>query len=85
MIVLDTHIWVWWVDESPQLSERHAQLIQASESMFEDILGPEDKIFLYSSWHSDSIHATVSTGHPIQSFPGIENASRAVRHLAETP
>ena len=19
MIVLDTHIWVWWVDESPQL------------------------------------------------------------------
>ena len=31
MIVLDTHIWVWWVDESPQLSERHAQLIQDNE------------------------------------------------------
>jgi PIN domain nuclease of toxin-antitoxin system len=31
MIVLDTHIWVWWVDESPQLSERHSQLIQANE------------------------------------------------------
>jgi PIN domain nuclease of toxin-antitoxin system len=30
MIVLDTHIWVWWVDESPQLSERHSQLIQAN-------------------------------------------------------
>lgn len=31
MIVLDTHIWVWWVDESPQLSERHAQIIQDNE------------------------------------------------------
>ncbi len=31
MIVLDTHIWVWWVDESSQLSERHTQLIQDSE------------------------------------------------------
>ena len=32
MILLDTHIWVWWVDESPQLSERHTQLIQDNES-----------------------------------------------------
>lgn len=31
MIVLDTHIWVWWVDESPQLSQRYAQLIQDYE------------------------------------------------------
>ncbi len=31
MILLDTHIWVWWVDENPQLSERHAQLIQDNE------------------------------------------------------
>jgi PIN domain nuclease of toxin-antitoxin system len=31
MIVLDTHIWVWWVDESPQLSARHTQLIQDNE------------------------------------------------------
>lgn len=32
MILLATHIWVWWVDESPQLSERHTQLIQDNES-----------------------------------------------------
>jgi PIN domain nuclease of toxin-antitoxin system len=32
MILLDTHIWVWWVDESPQLSQRHTQLMQESES-----------------------------------------------------
>ena len=31
MLVLDTHIWVWWVDESPQLSARHTQLIQDNE------------------------------------------------------
>lgn len=31
MILLDTHIWVWWVDESSQLSERPTQLIQDSE------------------------------------------------------
>ena len=32
MIILDTHIWVWWVDESPQLSERHTQLMQDNEA-----------------------------------------------------
>jgi PIN domain nuclease of toxin-antitoxin system len=32
MIVLDTHIWVWWVDENSQLSERHTQLIQDNKS-----------------------------------------------------
>jgi PIN domain nuclease of toxin-antitoxin system len=31
MIILDTHIWVWWVDVNPQLSQRHTQLIQDSE------------------------------------------------------
>ena len=31
MILLDTHIWVWWVDENPQLSQRHTQLLQDSE------------------------------------------------------
>jgi PIN domain nuclease of toxin-antitoxin system len=31
MIVLDTHIWVWWMDESPQLSPSHTQLIQDHE------------------------------------------------------
>ena len=31
MMLLDTHIWVWWVDENPQLSQRHAQVIQDNE------------------------------------------------------
>jgi PIN domain nuclease of toxin-antitoxin system len=28
MIVLDTHIWVWWVNDSPQLTQQHKQWIQ---------------------------------------------------------
>ena len=28
MIVLDTHIWIWWVNDSPQLTEQYKQWIQ---------------------------------------------------------
>ncbi|MEN9870071.1 MAG: hypothetical protein RLZZ171_1059 [Cyanobacteriota bacterium] len=28
MIVLDTHIWIWWVNNSPRLTESHKQWIQ---------------------------------------------------------
>ena len=28
MILLDTHIWVWWVDDSQQLTDRQRQIIQ---------------------------------------------------------
>ena len=28
MIVLDTHIWVWWVNNSPQLTKQYRQLIE---------------------------------------------------------
>jgi PIN domain nuclease of toxin-antitoxin system len=28
MILLDTHIWVWWVDDNQQLVDRPRQLIQ---------------------------------------------------------
>ncbi|NOZ39053.1 MAG: type II toxin-antitoxin system VapC family toxin [Planctomycetes bacterium] len=31
MIVLDTHIWVWWVHGDPQLSGSHAKLIEENE------------------------------------------------------
>jgi PIN domain nuclease of toxin-antitoxin system len=29
VITLDTHIWVWWVDDSPQLSVMHRRAIEA--------------------------------------------------------
>lgn len=30
MILLDTHIWVWWVSEDDQLSQDHAKIIEAN-------------------------------------------------------
>ena len=32
MIVLDTHIWVWWVDNNPRLTERLRELIEAHKT-----------------------------------------------------
>ena len=32
MIVLDTHIWIWWVNGSPQLTEQHNKWIQDYQS-----------------------------------------------------
>jgi len=32
MIVLDTHIWVWWVHGSQQLTAAQTQIIQANET-----------------------------------------------------
>jgi len=31
MILLDTHIWVWWVDNASQLSPAHKTIIQEEE------------------------------------------------------
>lgn len=32
MIVLDTHIWVWWVHDSPNLADAYRTLIKQHES-----------------------------------------------------
>lgn len=32
MIVLDTHVWVWWVNDSPRLTERLHQIIDEHQS-----------------------------------------------------
>lgn len=31
MILLDTHILIWWIDDSPRLSQRHRQIIQEQQ------------------------------------------------------
>ena len=36
MIVLDTHIWVWWVHDETKLTETQAEVIAENES---DIIG----------------------------------------------
>ncbi len=33
MIVLDTHIWLWWVHGSPELRTKHAEYIRQNEGM----------------------------------------------------
>lgn len=32
MILLDTHIWVWWVGESDQLTDEQLEIIRANEA-----------------------------------------------------
>ena len=43
MILLDTHIFIWWIDNSLRLSQRHRQIIQERQ---DDGLG----ISIYSCW-----------------------------------
>jgi PIN domain nuclease of toxin-antitoxin system len=43
MILLDTHIFIWWIDNSPRLSQNHRQIIQEQQ---ENGLG----ISIYSCW-----------------------------------
>ncbi|MGK7920684.1 MAG: type II toxin-antitoxin system VapC family toxin [Trichodesmium sp.] len=31
MIILDTHIWIWWVDDNRQLSSQNREIIQANQ------------------------------------------------------
>lgn len=30
MIILDTHIWIWWIDENPKLSSQNLEIIEAN-------------------------------------------------------
>ena len=32
MIVLDTHIWIWWVQNDPRLTKKHRNLLKKYES-----------------------------------------------------
>lgn len=32
MIILDTHIWIWWVDDNPQLSLKNRDIIQSHQA-----------------------------------------------------
>ena len=43
MILLDTHIWIWWIHDDSRLSQRHRTYLQTHES---DGLG----VSVYSCW-----------------------------------
>ncbi|KPQ40622.1 MAG: hypothetical protein HLUCCO16_02240 [Phormidium sp. OSCR] len=31
MIILDTHIWIWWVDDNPKLLSQNREIIQSQQ------------------------------------------------------
>ncbi|MFB8791703.1 MAG: hypothetical protein U7123_23385 [Potamolinea sp.] len=37
MIVLDTHIWVWWVQGDNRLTQQHQVLLQAHQAEIQQI------------------------------------------------
>jgi PIN domain nuclease of toxin-antitoxin system len=43
MIILDTHIWIWWVQGDNRLTHQHQSLLEAHQA---DGLG----VSLYSCW-----------------------------------
>ena len=32
MIILDTHLWIWWADNNPRLTQQHREWIQQYQS-----------------------------------------------------
>ena len=32
MIILDTHIWIWWVDENPRLKSENLKIIEKNQT-----------------------------------------------------
>ena len=32
MIILDTHIWIWWIDDNPKLSTHNREIIQTNQT-----------------------------------------------------
>jgi PIN domain nuclease of toxin-antitoxin system len=74
VIVLDTHIWIWWVDRNPRLTQRVEQLIRMHQA---DGLG----VSIFSCWEvaklveKNRLQLTCSVEdwlHLALSYPGIE-------------
>lgn len=49
MIILDTHIWVWWTDESPKLKVQDSELLRLRQP---DGLG----VSAFSLWEIAKLH-----------------------------
>jgi PIN domain nuclease of toxin-antitoxin system len=80
MIVLDTHIWIWWVDESKKLSQRSKEII---EQNIEHGLG----VSIISCWEAAKL---VELGRleltlPVREWITAALAYPGVRLLALTP
>ncbi len=51
MIVLDTHIWVWWVQGDARLTQQHQQWLQQYQSPFDSAQGTQGLgVSIFSCW-----------------------------------
>jgi PIN domain nuclease of toxin-antitoxin system len=58
MIVLDTHIWIWWVHGDKQLSKSQTEVLQASE---ENVIG----VSAISCWEIAKLVERVDLSCPV--------------------
>jgi PIN domain nuclease of toxin-antitoxin system len=74
VIILDTHIWIWWVHDDPQLPEQYKAYIQANE--VEDL-----GISAISCWEIAKLveYGRITLPHPVDiwldkalNYPGVQ-------------
>jgi PIN domain nuclease of toxin-antitoxin system len=75
MIVLDTHIWVWWVNGSSELSTRKAQLLSSHQ-------GDGFGVSIMSCWE---VAKLVEKGRLILTMSVGQWIDQALSHPAVTP
>jgi PIN domain nuclease of toxin-antitoxin system len=80
VILLDTHIWVWWVHNSAQLTSRHREIIQSHE---DDGLG----VSIFSCWEVAKLVELnrLNPNYPIDEWLDTALQYPGVKLLALTP
>ncbi len=54
MIILDTHIWLWWVHDPSQLTQSQADSLREHEN---DVIG----VSIFSCWEVAKLHNLLTT------------------------
>lgn len=80
MIVLDTHVWLWWVDGNPKLTNSYGQIIQQGQP---EGLG----VSVYSCWEIAKAveHQRMQFDMPVEDWLTQALAYPGVRLLPLTP
>jgi PIN domain nuclease of toxin-antitoxin system len=80
MIVLDTHVWIWWVRNDPQLPPAYRQLLYAEEN---NGLG----VSVFSLWEIAMLHSHERLTFPVSCREWIERAltAQGVQTIPLTP
>ncbi len=80
MIILDTHIWIWWVDGDPKLSQTHSDYVGEHE---EDGLG----VCAISCWETAKLveHGRLPLPLPVDEWMAKALAYPGIRLLPLSP